>query len=86
MFERISISFGQILTSALATGLGTAALAAHQLANTGESICYMPAFGFGIAVTTLVAQSAGAGREDLKHQSVQITLRNCNPRTILRLF
>ena len=56
IFERISISFGQILASALATGLGTAALAAHQLANTGESICYMPAFGFGIAVTTLVAQ------------------------------
>ena len=74
MFERISISFGQILTSALATGLGTAALAAHQLANTGESICYMPAFGFGIAVTTLVAQSAGAGREDLKHEYARLCM------------
>ena len=68
VFERISISFGQTLTAALATGLGTAALTAHQLANTGESMCYMPAFGFGIAVTTLVAQSEGAGREDLKKE------------------
>ena len=74
IFERISISFGQILASALATGLGTAALAAHQLANTGESICYMPAFGFGIAVTTLVAQSAGAGREDLKHEYARLCM------------
>lgn len=67
VFERISISFGQTLTAALATGLGTAALTAHQLANTAESICYMPAFGFGIAVTTLVAQSHGAGDAKLAH-------------------
>ena len=68
IFERVSVSVGQILSTALATGLGTAALTAHQLANTAESMCYMPAFGFGVAVTTLVAQSKGAGRDDLKRE------------------
>ena len=74
VFERVSISVGQILTAALATGLGTAALTAHQLANTAESMCYMPAFGFGVAVTTLVAQSKGAGREDLKREFARICM------------
>lgn len=74
VFERVSISVGQILTAALATGLGTAALTAHQLANTAESMCYMPAFGFGVAVTTLVAQSKGAGREDLKREYAHICM------------
>ncbi len=74
VFERVSISVGQILTAALATGLGTAALTAHQLANTAESMCYMPAFGFGVAVTTLVAQARGAGREDLKREYARICM------------
>ena len=42
MFERISISFGQILTSALATGLGTAALAGRtnwQIPENRSAIC-----------------------------------------------
>lgn len=74
IFERVSVSVGQILSTALATGLGTAALTAHQLANTAESMCYMPAFGFGVAVTTLVAQSKGAGREDLKREYSRICM------------
>ncbi len=59
--ERATISVGQICTTAMITGLGTAAIAAHQLANTGESLCYMPIFGFTTAATTLVAQNLGAG-------------------------
>ncbi len=74
VFERVSTCLGQTLTAALATGLGTTALAAHQLANTGESICYMPAFGFSVAVTTLVAQSVGAGREDLKREYARLCM------------
>lgn len=58
--ERIIISGGQLVVTALATNLGTSSLAAHQLANTAESICYMPVFAFGLSATTLVAQSLGA--------------------------
>jgi len=59
--ERIIISGGQLVVTGLATGLGTSILAAHQLANTAESICYMPVFAFGLSATTLVAQSLGSG-------------------------
>lgn len=67
--ERATISVGQICTTAMIAGLGTAAIAAHQLANTGESLCYMPIFGFATAATTLVAQNLGAGdKERAYHQ------------------
>ncbi len=62
--ERATISVGQICTTAMIAGLGTAAIAAHQLANTGESLCYMPIFGFATAATTLVAQNLGAGDKE----------------------
>lgn len=64
LLERATISVGQIVSTALITSLGTVSLAAHQLANTGESICYMPVFGFSIAATTLVAQNLGGGEKD----------------------
>lgn len=66
--ERATISVGQICTTAMITGLGTAAIAAHQLANTGESLCYMPIFGFATAATTLVAQNLGAGDKERAYQ------------------
>lgn len=56
--ERLSISSGQIVFFRVVSSLGTASLAAHQLANTAESIAYMPAFGFQIAATTLVGHPA----------------------------
>ena len=67
-FERATISLGQIVSTAMITGLGTSAIAAHQLANTGESLCYMPIFGFSIAATTLVAQNLGAGDKERARQ------------------
>ncbi|MBR6554639.1 MAG: MATE family efflux transporter, partial [Clostridia bacterium] len=66
--ERATISVGQLVMTALISGCGTVALSANQLANTGESLCYMPVFGFSIAATTLVAQSLGAGQKDLAYE------------------
>jgi len=62
--ERATVAVGQIAATAMISGLGTVALAANQLALTGESICYMPIFGFSIAATTLVAQNLGAGDKE----------------------
>lgn len=59
--ERIIISSGQMFFAKLIAGLGTIQLAAHYLANTAESISYMPAFGLSIAATALVGQKLGAG-------------------------
>ncbi|MCQ2547656.1 MAG: MATE family efflux transporter [Clostridia bacterium] len=65
-FEQITLSMGQLVATGIVTRLGTAALAAHQLANTAESMCYMPMFGFSVAATTLVAQCTGAGKRELE--------------------
>ncbi|MEG1771931.1 MAG: MATE family efflux transporter [Clostridia bacterium] len=62
--ERITLSTGQLVMTAMVTGLGTTALASHHLAITAEGLTYMPAFGISAAATTLVAQSLGANRPD----------------------
>jgi len=58
--ERTTLSVGQILYTKLIGTLGTTALAAHFLANTAESITYLPSSGFSTAATTLVAHSLGS--------------------------
>jgi putative MATE family efflux protein len=63
--ERMAMSMGQVMVTTIISSLGTVSLAAHHLAITAESICFMPAFGLSSAATTLVGQSLGAKREDL---------------------
>lgn len=67
-YERLILSSGQILMTRLVAGLGTASLAAYHLANTAESISYMPGYGLAVAATTLVAQSLGAEKPLLAWQ------------------
>lgn len=74
-FERVTLSSGQLVITSLVTGMGSSILAAHQLANTAESICYMPAFGFNVAVTTLVAQSLGAGEKKMAKEFAKICIK-----------
>ncbi len=62
--ERMTISLGHLASTAMITGLGKVSLAAHQLAGTGESLCFMPAGGFAMAATSLVARYLGANRQD----------------------
>ncbi|MCI6673394.1 MAG: MATE family efflux transporter [Spirochaetaceae bacterium] len=65
IFERCTLSLGQIVLTAMVTGLGITALAAHYLANTAEQLSFLPPSGFATAATTLVAQSLGACRPGL---------------------
>lgn len=76
-FERVVISSGQIVMTAMVTALGTASLAAHSLGMTVESLTYMPAFGFSVAATTLVAQSLGAGRPDMAKRFARYSTLYC---------
>lgn len=59
--ERVCVNAGHMVFQTMVAGLGTAALAAHHLATTAESLSYMPAYGFGVSATTLVGQAVGAG-------------------------
>ena len=52
----------QIVSTLIVAPLGTVAIAAHSLAITVESLCYMPGYGIAEAATTLVGQGIGAGQ------------------------
>jgi len=74
-FERVVQQSGQIVGTALATGIGNVALAAHQMANIVESMCFLPPFAFSIASMTLVAQSLGGGDKDLAKTYAKLSLK-----------
>lgn len=58
--EQLLFRFGQMSYARIVASLGTAALAAHQVALNAESLSFMPGFGFAVAATTLVGQALGA--------------------------
>ena len=62
--ERSVTSFGMMMCSRLLAGISNQVVAAHSLANTAESICYMSVMGFGMAASTIVAQWLGADDPD----------------------
>ena len=73
MLERIFMSSsGIFVTSSIAT-LGTLNIAANSLAMSAESLSYMPAFAFQMAITTLVGQSLGAKKPKLAEKFVVTT-------------
>jgi len=54
-----------VVSTLIVAPLGTIAIAAHSLAITVESLCYMPGYGIAEAATTLVGQGIGAGQKIL---------------------
>ena len=54
--------------------LGTIAIAAHSLAITVESLCYMPGYGIAEAATTLVGQGIGAGQRTLTRSFARMSV------------
>lgn len=65
---------GFILFTRMVASLGTATLAAHQIALRVESLCYMPSWGLAAAATTIVGQSLGAGAVDRAEASIRRTI------------
>ena len=63
--NHVLMGSAQIVSTVIVAPLGTVAIAAHSLAITVESLCYMPGFGVAEAATTLVGQSFGAGKRML---------------------
>jgi putative MATE family efflux protein len=62
--EQVMISAAFVTLAIVVARLGTATLAAHQIAFVALSFSFLPGIGFGVAATTLVGQSIGARRID----------------------
>ena len=63
--NHVLMGAAQIVSTIIVAPLGTVAIAAHSLAITVESLCYMPGFGIAEAATTVVGQSFGAAKQQL---------------------
>lgn len=61
--ENLVRQLSMVIYTMLVASLGTAAIAANQIAMSVFSLSFMPGFGFSLAATTLVGQSLGAGDE-----------------------
>ena len=73
-FERLLFCGAYITTTVIVAPLGAVAIAAHSLAVTAESLCYMPGYGIGDAATTVIGQSIGAGRRSLARRFGRMTV------------
>ena len=63
-----------VVSTLIVAPLGTIALAAHSLAITVESLCYMPGYGIAEAATTLVGQGIGAGQKVLTRSFARLSV------------
>ena len=63
-----------IVSILIVAPLGTIAIAAHSLAITVESLCYMPGYGIAEAATTLVGQGIGAGQRQLTRSFARMSV------------
>ena len=63
-----------VVSTMIVAPLGTIAIAAHSLAITVESLCYMPGYGIAEAATTLVGQGIGAGQKLLTRSFARMSV------------
>ena len=70
--EHSIMNLAYIVSTGIVAPLGTVSVAAHSLATTAESFCYMPGYGIGAAATALVGQSLGAGRKDIARRMAHL--------------
>ena len=63
-----------VMSTMIVAPLGTIAIAAHSLAITVESLCYMPGYGIAEAATTLVGQGIGAGQKLLTRSFARMSV------------
>ena len=63
-----------VVSTMIVAPLGTIAIAAHSLAITVESLCYMPGYGIAEAATTLVGQGIGAGQKILTRSFARMSV------------
>ena len=67
--EQLQFMASFLIYTRIIAGLGTTALAAHQVALRIEGLTFQPGFALGVAATTLVGQCLGANRPDLAEKA-----------------
>ena len=67
MLQRFGTSLGYVFFAAMINSVGEVATAAHTIANTVESLFYIPAYGMQTAAATLAGNAYGA-RDNRKMQ------------------
>ena len=72
--QHLLMGSAQVVSTLIVAPLGTIAIAAHSLAITVESLCYMPGFGTAEAATTLVGQGIGAGQRVLTQSFARMSV------------
>lgn len=61
MLQRFGTSLGYVFFAAMINSVGEVATAAHTIANTVESLFYIPAYGMQTAAATMAGNAYGAG-------------------------
>ena len=72
--QHLLMGSAQIVSTLIVAPLGTIAIAAHSLAITVESLCYMPGYGIAEAATTLAGQGIGAGQKALTRSFARMSV------------
>ena len=72
--QHVMMGGAYMVSTMIVAPLGTVAIAAHSLAITVESLCYMPGFGIAEAATTLVGQGIGAGQWPLTRSFARMSV------------
>ena len=73
-FQHLLMGGAYVVSTMIVAPLGTVAIAAHSLAITVESLCYMPGYGIAEAATTLVGQGIGAGQHSLTRSFARMSV------------
>ena len=72
MLQRFGTSLGYVFFAAMINSVGEVATAAHTIANTVESLFYIPAYGMQTAAATLSGNAYGAGDSKKMQETSQM--------------
>lgn len=76
MLQRFGTSLGYVAFASMGNSLGEISTAAHTIANTVESLFYIPAYGMQTAAATLAGNALGAKdnqrMKDLTHTIIKV--------------
>jgi len=88
MLEQLIMQIGFVIFARQVSGLGTSIFAAHQIGLSINGLSWMPGQAFGVASTTLVGQSLGAGEKKKATDFVRVIHRMsmCSAALIAALF
>ncbi|MBP3656403.1 MAG: MATE family efflux transporter [Clostridia bacterium] len=75
MLEQLLMQIGFVIFARQVSGLGTAVFAAHQIGLSINGLTWMPGQAFGVAATTLVGQSLGAGKKEKARDFIRMIHR-----------